>query len=51
MSWRMSQSHRGLSGVVTVIILILLALVAIGLVWAVVFNMVKSSAEQISVDT
>lgn len=40
------QSKRGLSTVVSVLIIILLVLVAIGIVWAVVNNLLKEGADQ-----
>ena len=42
------KSKRSLSSVVTTLIIILLSLVAIGIVWAVVLNLLKSQTEEIS---
>ena len=42
------MNKRGLSGVVTTLILILLGLVAVGVVWVVVQNLILESTEQIS---
>ena len=41
------SEKRGLSGVVTTIIIILLALVAIGIIWGVVKNLAQKGSEQI----
>src|SRR3990167_9321273 len=38
---------RGLSGIVTTLIIILLVLVAVGVIWAVVKNLVQKGSEQI----
>src|SRR3989344_5947807 len=38
---------RGLSGVVTTLIIVLLVLVAVGIIWAVVKNVVQRGAEQV----
>ena len=42
------KNIRGLSGVITTLIIILLVIVAVGIVWAVVGNMLSEGAEQIS---
>lgn len=45
----MLNNKRGLSTVVTTLIIILLVLVAIGVVWVVVQNMLTNSGEQIDI--
>ncbi|MBU4308599.1 MAG: hypothetical protein KJ566_02300 [Nanoarchaeota archaeon] len=42
------QSKRGLSGVITTLIIILLVIAAIGIIWAVVNPFIRESAEEIS---
>ncbi len=42
------MNKRGLSGVVTSLILILLVLVAVGIVWVVVKNIISEGSEQVS---
>ncbi|MBU3907323.1 MAG: hypothetical protein KKA64_03675 [Nanoarchaeota archaeon] len=44
------RGKKGLSMVVTSLILILLVLVAIGIIWAVVYNLIKEGAENVSLD-
>ena len=43
------QGKRGLSAVVTTLVIILLVLVAIGIVWAVVSNILESGSDQIGI--
>ncbi len=43
-----TKNHKGLSAVVTTLIIILLALVAIGILWVVVRNIISEGAEEIS---
>lgn len=45
------ENRKGLSAVVTTLIIILLVLVAVGIIWVVVRNLVESGAEQIDVST
>ena len=45
------ENRKGLSAVVTTLIIILLVLVAVGIIWVVVRNLVESGAEQIEVNT
>ncbi|MEK6904296.1 MAG: hypothetical protein AABW87_01760 [Nanoarchaeota archaeon] len=44
-----AQNKKGLSDIVTTLIIIVLSLVAIGIIWVVVRNLVESGAEQIDV--
>ena len=44
-------NKRGLSAVVTTLIIILLVLVAVGIVWVVVRNVIEQGAEQIDIST
>ena len=44
------MQKRGLSTVVTTLILILLVLVAIGIVWVVIKNVLSEGAEEVSLD-
>jgi len=43
-------SKKGMSGVVTTLIIILLVIAAIGIIWVVLKNFIQSSSEQISLD-
>ncbi len=43
------MSKRGLSTIITTLIMILLTLVAVGMIWLVVMNILKSSAEDINI--
>ena len=45
-----TQNKKGLSDIVTTVIIIVLSLVAIGIVWVVVRNLVEGGAEQIDVN-
>ncbi len=44
------KSKRGLDAVVTTLIIVLLAIVAIGIVWVVVRNVLSSSSQQLSLN-
>ena len=44
------ESKKGLSAVVTTLIIILLVLVAVGIIWVVVQNIVTEGAESISLE-
>ena len=45
------ENRKGLSAVVTTLIIILLVLVAVGIIWVVVRNVVETGAGQIDVNT
>ena len=45
------MEKKGLSAVVTTLIIILLVLVAVGIIWVVVRNVVETGAEQIDIST
>ena len=45
------ENKRGLSDVITTLIIILLVLVAVGIIWVVVRNVVQSGSEQIDITT
>ena len=45
------ENRKGLSAVVTTLIIILLVLVAVGIIWVVVRNVVETGAEQIDTNT
>ena len=45
------ENRKGLSAVVTTLIIILLVLVSVGIIWVVVRGVVESGAEQIDVST
>ncbi len=45
------NNKRGLSGIVTVLMFILLAFVAVGLIWGVVINIVQSGADQVDLSS
>jgi len=45
------MEKKGLSAVVTTLIIILLVLVAVGIIWVVVRNVVETGAEQIDINT
>jgi hypothetical protein len=45
-----TQNKKGLSDIVTTLIIIVLSLVAIGIVWVVVRNLVEGGAEQIDIN-
>ena len=45
------ENKRGLSDVITTLIIILLVLVAVGIIWVVVRNVVQSGSEQIEITT
>ena len=45
------KNTRGLSAIVATLIIILLTLVAVGIIWVVIRNMVQSGAEQIDIST
>ncbi|MBA7597945.1 hypothetical protein ES703_04954 [subsurface metagenome] len=45
------ENKRGLSAIVATLIIILLVLVAVGIIWVVVRNLIQEGAEQIDVST
>jgi uncharacterized membrane protein YqiK len=45
------KNTKGLSAIVTTLIIILLVIVAVGIIWVVVRNVVQSGAEQIDINT
>ena len=45
------ENRKGLSAVITTLIIILLVLVAVGIIWVVVRNVVEQGAEQIDIST
>lgn len=45
------MKKKGLSAVVTTLIIILLVLVAVGIIWVVVRNVIEEGAEQIDINT
>jgi len=45
------ESKRGLSAIVATLLIILLTLVAVGVIWVVIRNVVQSGAEQIDINT
>ena len=45
------KNRKGLSAVVTTLIIILLVLVAVGIIWVVVRNLIEEGAEQIDINT
>jgi hypothetical protein len=45
------ESKKGLSAIVATLLIILLTLIAVGIIWVVIRNVVESGAEQISVNT
>ena len=48
---RTMENKRGLSAIVATLIIILLVLVAVGIIWVVVRNLIQEGAEQIDVST
>lgn len=46
----MINNKRGLSGIVTTVIIVLLVLVAVGILWAVVGNMIEKNVESIDLN-
>lgn len=51
MNNKRGKNNRGLSTIVVTLIIILLSLVAVGVVWAVVNNLIKSGSEGVSVSS
>ena len=45
------ENKRGLSAIVATLIIILLVLVAVGIIWVVVRNLIQEGAEQVDVST
>lgn len=45
------ENKRGLSAIVATLIIILLVLVAVGIIWVVVRNLIQGGAEQIDIST
>lgn len=45
------RGKKGLSGVITTLILILISLVAIGIIWVVIANMISEQSEQVNIDS
>lgn len=45
------ENKRGLSAIVATLIIILLVLVAVGIIWVVVRNLIQEGAEQIDIST
>lgn len=45
------ESKKGLSAIVATLIIVLLVLVAVGIIWVVIRNVVESGAEQIDITT
>jgi hypothetical protein len=48
---RTMENKRGLSAIVATLIIILLVLVAVGIIWVVVRNLIDTGAEQIEIST
>jgi len=45
------ESKRGLSAIVATLLIILLTLIAVGIIWVVIRNVVQSGAEQVDLGT
>jgi len=50
MQQKMKQNKKGLSTIVTTLIIVLLVLVAVGIIWVVVRNILNKNSEEISLD-
>ena len=48
--WKNNKNKKGLSTVVSTLILILLVLVAVGVIWAVISNILKSGSNQVNLN-